>query len=552
MISVADVFCLYTVPGGATVAALRGLSLQVAAGERLVMHGPNGSGKTTLLRVLTGEVAASSGSVAVDGVELGGVGAARLSVLRRTVLGLVDQHSGRALRAELDVVDNVALQLRLAGQSRDVARGAASETLAELGLSALAGRRPGTLSAGEAQRVAVCAAVAHGPTVLLADEPTGELDVDSADTVYDLLAAAAKRAAATLLVVTHDPRAARVADRVVRIRDGRLSEQWHPDTPDDEELVIDDRGWVRLPEPLRHRIGLVGRARVRSEGDSLRLSADRPVEYGPVAPPPQLPPPLPARSEAVAGTAALAALDRIAVAYAERVVFDDFSAVIRPGTLTVVRGRSGAGKSTLLRLLLGLADPDRGTVWLGGRELGPLGRAARADVRRSLVGVSTQSGALAEPLDTWENLAVARAARGLDDRGRRGGTRGRGAGARAGVASTGPAAVRRGAAARHDRALVGRPAPARGARRADLAAGRGTRRGGDGRAGGRGTRGRRGGVRHPRPGARRRCRRNDRAGLSRADKSRPALWRWRSGVSITFYPLVVGLAPADGRQDCKT
>src|SRR3954470_23523769 len=221
-VDVADLFCLYSVPGGATVAALRGLSLRVPQGERLVVHGPNGSGKTTLLRVLTGEVAASSGSVSVDGLELAGASASRVAAVRRTVLGLVDQHSGRALRAELGVIDNVALQLQLAGRPRAEARAAAEDALGALGLAALAHRRPATLSAGEAQRVAVCAAVAHNPTVLLADEPTGELDVDSADAVYDLLAAAAKRVDATLLLVTHDQRAARIANRVVRMRDGRL------------------------------------------------------------------------------------------------------------------------------------------------------------------------------------------------------------------------------------------------------------------------------------------------------------------------------------------
>src|SRR6185312_6290459 len=141
-IRVADLFCLYTVPGGATVAALRGLSLRVPAGERLVVHGPNGSGKTTLLRVLTGEVAASSGSVRVDGTELAGARASRLSGLRREVLGVVDQHSGRTLRPELDVLDNVALQLRLAGHDRRSARATAEESLGALGLSALADRRP--------------------------------------------------------------------------------------------------------------------------------------------------------------------------------------------------------------------------------------------------------------------------------------------------------------------------------------------------------------------------------------------------------------------------
>ena len=401
-----DLFCLYTVPGGATVAALRGLSLRVPAGERLVVHGPNGSGKTTLLRVLTGEVAASSGSVRVSGIELAGARSARVSELRRSTLGLVDQHSGRALRPELDVVDNVALQLRLAGRSRAEARAAAEEALGVLGLSALARRRPPTLSAGEAQRVAVCAAVAHGPSVLLADEPTGELDVDAADAVYDLLIAAAKRADATLVLVTHDQRAARIADRVVRIRDGRLSEQWSPDDPSDEELVVDDRGWVRLPEALRHRTGLRERARVRREGETVVLTGD-----GGSAPEPALPIALPAPLDVPDG--ALAQLSDIRIGFGERVVFDGFAATVAPAVLTVVRGRSGAGKSTLLRLLLGLADPDEGTVRLGRHELGRLGRSARADVRRELVGVSMQAGALAEPLDTWENLAMARAARGL-------------------------------------------------------------------------------------------------------------------------------------------
>jgi len=408
MITVADVFCLYGVPGGATVAALRGLSLRVPAGERLVVHGPNGSGKTTLLRVLTGEVAASSGSVTVAGLQLAGAGAARIATLRRNVLGLIDQHSGRALRAELSVLDNVALQLRLSGHSRTDALAAAQHTLGALGLSSLAGRRPPTLSAGEAQRVAVCAAVAHGPSVLLADEPTGELDVDSADAVYDLLAMAAHRVDATLLLVTHDPRAARIANRVVRIRDGRLSEQWHPDAPQDEELVVDDRGWVRLPEALRRRIGLTNRARVREQDGEVVLASEQQVAPGPPPTPRSLPAPL------SPGTGALAELRGIDVAYGERVVFDGFAAVLRPGMLTVVRGRSGAGKSTLLRLLLGLADPDAGEVFLGGHALRSLGRTARADLRRGLVGVSTQSGALAEALDTWENLALARAARGLD------------------------------------------------------------------------------------------------------------------------------------------
>jgi ABC-type lipoprotein export system ATPase subunit len=411
-IAVADLFCLYTVPGGATVAALRGMTVRVPQHERLVVHGPNGSGKTTLLRVLTGETPVSAGSAFVAGVELAGASAARLTALRRDVLGLVDQHSGRTLRPELTVLDNVALQLRLAGRSRTEAAEQARASLDALGLAQLAERRPSTLSAGEAQRVAVSAAVAHRPVVLLADEPTGELDVAAADSVYDLLSSAAEQVGATLLLVTHDPRAARIADRVVRIRDGRLSEQWHPQQPQDEELVVDDRGWVRLPEPMRRSVGLTERARVQEADGHIVLAAGPGTDVGASrigsdTTGGRLPPP------AVEAPEPVAQARGVRVAYGERVVLSDFSAVFKAATLTVVRGRSGAGKTTLLRLLLGLSDPDAGEVLLGGRPLAGLARAQRADLRRELVGASLQSGALAEPLDAVENLKLARAARGL-------------------------------------------------------------------------------------------------------------------------------------------
>lgn len=386
MIEARDVFCLYRVPGGATVAALRGLSLHVDAGERVVVHGPNGSGKTTLLRVLTGEVAASAGSVTVDGPDR---------------IGLVDQHSGRSLRPELFVRDNVALHLLLSGVRRATARAAADEVLATLGLDHLADRRTTTLSGGEAQRVAVCAAVVHRPAVLLADEPTGELDLASADAVYDLLIAAAASSGAALLLVSHDPRAARVADRVVRIRDGRLSEQWAPDTPHDEALVVDDRGWVRLPERARA-------AALRTDGGEFRLTGLG-IVPATEAPVPDLPGP-----EEHPSTPLLRATG-LQLRFGDRTVLDGLDLDLPAATLTVVRGRSGAGKSSLLRLLLGLTDPDSGTVVLGGSTVGDLNRAGRARLRRRTVSVALQAGSLAEPMTARENLLLARTARGLPD-----------------------------------------------------------------------------------------------------------------------------------------
>src|SRR6478736_4897926 len=155
-VAVSDLFCLYPVPQG-TVAALRGLSLRVGVGERLVVHGPNGSGKTTLLRVLMGDQQSSAGEVEVAGIDLAGADETTRSELRLRQLGVVDQHAGRTLRPELDVRDNVALQMRLGGVRRRAARSRADEALARLGLSDLADRSTATLSGGEAQRVAVCA-----------------------------------------------------------------------------------------------------------------------------------------------------------------------------------------------------------------------------------------------------------------------------------------------------------------------------------------------------------------------------------------------------------
>ncbi len=406
-----DVFALYPIPGGPTVAALRGLSLRVPTGERLVVHGPNGSGKTTLLRLLGGELPPSSGQLSVAGHELSLPDRRTAGRLRRDVLGVVAQNSGRALRPELSVLDNVALQLRLAGRSQHTARTQAGEVLDVLGMAGYAPRRPATLSGGEAQRVAVCAAVAHRPRVVLADEPTGELDAASADLVYDLLAASADHVGATLVLVTHDVHAARIASRVVRIRDGRLSEQWDPAHPADEQLVLDPAGWLRLPEGLRAQAGTAVRVGERDGAIELR-GTGRPHAA------PSAPPALPGPLAADAVSSPLARLRGVSVRLGGQPVLDRLELEVAPGTVTVIRGRSGSGKSTLLRLLLGLADPDEGTVELAGQALSRLDRAERADLRRRYAGVSTQSGALVETADARENIVLARRTRGLAITGR--------------------------------------------------------------------------------------------------------------------------------------
>ncbi|HKS49154.1 MAG TPA: ATP-binding cassette domain-containing protein [Amycolatopsis sp.] len=406
-LSAHDVFCLYPTPRG-HVAALRGLTLDVAAGERVVVHGPNGAGKTTLLQVLSGMRGPSAGMVSVCGVDLAGASERERTFLRARRLGLVEANHARTLRPEMSVVDNVALQLRITGTARAQARTKAGRLLATLGLGRLAGRSPASLSGGEAQRVAVCAAVAHEPDLILADEPTGELDQAAADAVYDLLADAAAVARAALLLVSHDSRAMRIADRMVRIRDGRLSEEWTPSDSGGEALVIDDRGWVRLPEPLRLRAGIGTRVRAEAGAGALVLSGQDP---SPVAAHRG-----PAREATPAAEGReIAQLSGVTVVRGGRKVLDGQDLCLREGSLTVIQGRSGSGKTTLLRALTGLELPDAGTVRVFGTDLAELDRGGLAALRRRYFAVAAQTTVLSEMLDVGENLELARQARGLDD-----------------------------------------------------------------------------------------------------------------------------------------
>lgn len=260
VIEVVDAFCLLPTDQGA-VAALRGLNLVVPAGERLVVHGPNGSGKTTLLRVLIGDQPLAAGSAVVAGRRVG-LEQADLAAWRAERLGWIDQQPGRTLRPELDVLDNVALQLRLLGRRASAARQAADEALERLGIGALSARSIADLSGGEAQRVAAAAAIVHRPTVVFADEPAGQLDGESADALYATLAAAVGDVGAALVMVSHDTRATAVADRVVRIRDGRVAEVHWPASPAGAGgtpgvvMSVDGRGWLRLPDAARVSAGI--------------------------------------------------------------------------------------------------------------------------------------------------------------------------------------------------------------------------------------------------------------------------------------------------------
>jgi putative ABC transport system ATP-binding protein len=199
--------------------ALNGISISVADGEVVAVMGPSGSGKSTLLHCLSGIIRPRGGTVTFRGERIDRLREQARTRLRRDRFGFVFQ-SGQ-LVAELTGRENVALPMLLRGERNATADERAAAWLDRLGVTEAADRRPGQMSVGQAQRVAVARALVHGPEVLFADEPTGALDSLGAEQVIELIVEAAKQEGTAVLLVTHDPKVAAYADREIVVRDGR-------------------------------------------------------------------------------------------------------------------------------------------------------------------------------------------------------------------------------------------------------------------------------------------------------------------------------------------
>ena len=392
-------------------AALQGLTLTVARGEVLVVLGPSGAGKSTLLRVLAGLEPPSAGEARVFGLDLGRMGSRRRAAMRRDRVGMVDQYHEHALPPALSCADGVALPLALRGVGPRARVARAYALLERVGLADRAHARPAELSGGERQRAAVCAALVHGPDLLLADEPGGELDAESAREVFGLIAELAAARRATVVLVSHDPAATEVADRVVWLRDGRVSDEAARGQRD-EAIVVGTGGWVRLPDDLLRHAGLGARLSARAEPGRIVLE---PGGREDVALEPHTPlaaaPRLPARRPASASVSA--ELRQVTRRRGARMVLDRFDAVFPAGRMTALFGRSGSGKSTVLRLLSGLERADDGDVLVAGEPIGRASRSELAALRRERVGVVSQEPLLVEHLSARENVALALALRGV-------------------------------------------------------------------------------------------------------------------------------------------
>jgi ABC-type lipoprotein export system ATPase subunit len=405
-----DVFRVHSTAAG-SAAALQGLTLTVGEGEIVTALGPSGSGKTSLLRIVAGLDRPSAGAVRVFGLDVGRASRRQLAGYRSSSLGYVEQHYARALAPELSAQELIALRLRLSGDSPAAARERAGELLARVGLRHRAASRPPELSGGEQQRIAVCSALAHRPRLLVADEPTGELDAESAATVFELIAELVREHRCTALLVSHDPASTQIADRTVHIRDGRVSEESGDGAGNDERIVVGRGGWLRLSGELLQRARIGSHARARVDGHSVVLTGVDGVAS-------EIAEAAPAWPTVTTHGGGLVELGGVTKVYgtgdATVEALGGIDVAFEAARYHVVTGPSGSGKTTLLQLVAGLELPTAGRVVVLGRPVSELDREERARFRRDHVGVVAQQSRLMPFLSATENVELALAVRGRE------------------------------------------------------------------------------------------------------------------------------------------
>jgi len=282
--------------GQLEVQALQGLDLAVDAGEMIAVVGPSGAGKSTLLAILAGSDQPSAGQVRVAGRDVTALTRSERVAYRREVVGAIFQQTARNVVPYLSAVQNVTMPMSCAGVRGKRAHTAAMDLLERVGVADLAQRLPGQMSGGQQQRVAIATAMANGPRVLLADEPTGELDTATSDEIFAVLRDLSTADGVTVVVVTHDPAVSERVTRTVAIRDGRTSSEMvrgpagstgrHPDghlgrTGDihahsvvQEFAVMDKAGRIQVPREYREALGLTRRVRLTLEHNRVELWPD--------------------------------------------------------------------------------------------------------------------------------------------------------------------------------------------------------------------------------------------------------------------------------------
>ena len=269
------------------VVALRGLDLKVRYGEFMAIVGASGSGKSTLLNILAGLDQPSAGRAFVGKRDLLTLEEAEMVSYRRNDVGFIWQQTGRNLVPYLSAIQNIEVPLLLNGISAKTARQRASELISAVNLENRAEHHSEQLSGGEQQRVSIAVALANNPPLLLADEPTGELDAIAADSIYALLGDLNSRFKTTIIIVTHDPEIASRVDRVIAIRDGRTSMEIFRSTEriggvtnvvHDEYVLVDSAGRLQIPRELLDKLNIQERAKLVAGEKQILILPDNEIQ----------------------------------------------------------------------------------------------------------------------------------------------------------------------------------------------------------------------------------------------------------------------------------
>ncbi len=281
-----DLFKIYKI-ADLEVVALRGLDLSVDAGEVVAIVGASGSGKSTLMNILAGYDTPSAGGVTVGGTDLLQMGGAGAEEYRRTQIGFIWQQTSRNMFPYLSTLENVALPMMLTDVPVRDRTDRAKELIELVGLGHRMDHTPDKLSGGEQQRVAIAIALANHPPLLLADEPTGELDDATAAEILDLFGEVNHRLGTTIVIVTHDPEIAYKVGRVVLIRDGKLSTEIRrkvtfrrltgvADTEGalEEFILVDASGRVQIPKEYLEQLKIGERAVAEVENGKVTLAPE--------------------------------------------------------------------------------------------------------------------------------------------------------------------------------------------------------------------------------------------------------------------------------------